>query len=93
MTTNRSTILYILTFCSILSANAESKLARINDPEGFSNVRSGQSSNSAIVAKLEKGDFFYCDDAKADWLKIVALKWKDGNQIEGFVHIRLFQFI
>lgn len=93
MTTCKTTILFILTYISILTTNAESKLARINDVEGFSNVRSGQSSNSVIVAKLEKSDFFYCDETKSDWLKIVALKWKDGNQIEGFLHKSRVQFI
>ncbi len=93
MTTYKVTILFIWTFFSILTTNAENKLAQIKDPDGFLNVRSGKNANSAIVGKIEKGDFFYCEKTKADWLKVVAFEWHDGQQVEGFVHRSRVQFI
>ena len=79
--------IYILTilifFCS-LTLLAENKLAIINDPDGFTYVRSGQGKNFKVVDTLFKDDFFYFQFAdNSEWAKVTA--WK-GRQIEGFIH-------
>lgn len=70
-------------FCS-LTLLAANKLAIINDPDGYTNVRSGRGTNFKVVDTLFAEDFFYFEPAdKSGWSKVSA--WK-GKQIEGFVH-------
>lgn len=56
------------------TAYADSKLARINDTDGFINIRSGQSIDSPVVATFDKDDLFYCDWTNAAWLKVTVYK-------------------
>jgi len=80
-------VIFILLVFSPLIATAENELCIINDPDGFTNVRSGKGTNFSVVAILEKDDFFYADIKDGqDWIKIVALKWIDGIQVEGYIH-------
>lgn len=73
----------ILTFLFSLTLFAENKLAIINDPNGFTFVRSGQGKDFKVVDTLFAEDFFYFQFiGKSEWAKITA--WK-GRQIEGFV--------
>jgi hypothetical protein len=84
MTTVRYHILTILTFFCSLTLLAENKLAIINDPDGFTFVRSGQGKDFKVVDTLFIDDFFYFQFAdNSEWAKVTA--WK-GRQIEGFVH-------
>ncbi|CAN5504669.1 hypothetical protein BH10BAC1_BH10BAC1_05330 [soil metagenome] len=76
-----------------LHKDPEEKLARINDSEGFTNIHSGEGNNFPIIAKLDTTDFFYCSITNSEWLKIVALKWQGGKQIEGFIHKSKVQLI
>ncbi|MET4084228.1 hypothetical protein ABIB40_004202 [Pedobacter sp. UYP30] len=94
MTTRKKYLLSIIfVFCS-LSLLAENKLAIINDPDGFTNVRSGQGNEFPVIEKINKGDFFYCDlSANNEWIKIVAMKWKDGIQVEGYIHRSRIQLV
>lgn len=87
-------ILFILTIFCISKAFADNKLARINDPDGFTNIRSGQGKDFSIVATIDTTDFFYCDPTtKNDWVKIGAMKWQNGKQIEGYIHRTRIQLI
>lgn len=84
MTTYKNYILTILTSLCSLTLFAESKLAVINDPDGFTYVRSGQSKDFKVVDTLYTDDFFYFQLVdNSDWAKVTT--WK-GRQIEGFVH-------
>lgn len=84
MTTMRNYILTIFTFLCSLTLFAENKLAIINDPDGFTYVRSGQGKDFKVVDTLFTEDFFYFQFIdNSEWAKITA--WK-GRQIEGFVH-------
>jgi len=87
-------LLLILTFFYISTAFADDKLARINDSDGFTNIRSGQGKDFPIVARIDTTDFIYCDPTtKNDWVKVIAMKWQNGKQIEGFIHKTRIQFI
>jgi len=67
--------------------NGQNQLARINDPDGFTFVRSGEGKDYPIIAKIESDDFFYYENSLNDWLKVRAIKWNsNGDQIEGFMH-------
>ncbi|HET7733951.1 MAG TPA: hypothetical protein VFK73_08950 [Paludibacter sp.] len=87
-------ILFILTIFCISTAFADNKLARISDPDGFTNIRNGQGKNFSIVATIDTTDFIYCDPTtKNDWVKVIAMKWQNGKQIEGFIHKTRIQFL
>jgi hypothetical protein len=80
----RNYILTILTFFCSLTLFAENKLAIINDPDGFTFVRSGQGREFKVADTLFTEDFFYFQFVdNSDWAKVTA--WK-GRQIEGFIH-------
>lgn len=84
MTTMRNYILTILTFFCSLTLFAETKLAIIKDPDGFTFVRSGQGKDFKVVDTLFTDDFFYFQFVdNSEWAKVTT--WK-GRQIEGFVH-------
>ncbi len=72
-----------MTFFCVLTLWAEDRLAIINDPDGYTYVRSGQGKDFKVVDTLFTDDFFYFQFSTSDWLKVKA--WK-GRQIEGFVH-------
>ena len=83
----RKYILTILSFFCILTSFAEDKLAIINDSDGFTNVRSGQGKEFSVIDTIMKDEFFYCDlTAEDEWIKIIAMKWKDSKQVEGYIH-------
>ena len=87
-------ILTILSFFCTLTIFAESKLAIINDPDGFTNVRSGQGKEFSVIDTINKDEFFYCDPKIQDeWIKITAMKWKDSEQVEGYIHRSRIQFV
>ena len=77
-------LLTILIFCCALTLFADNKLAIINDPDGYTNVRKGRGTNYKVVDTLFTEDFFYFEIAdKSGWSKVIA--WR-GKQIEGYVH-------
>ena len=62
--------------------NGKSKIGQINDPDGYSNLRSGKSSQSNIIVKLlEDQYFFYLPHTTENWYKVKDLQ---GNI--GFIH-------
>lgn len=86
-------LLILIILYTTTSFAENNKLARINDPDGYTNVRNGQGVEFPIITTLDKDDLFYCEKTNSEWLKIIALKWIDSKQIEGFVHRSKVQFI
>jgi hypothetical protein len=76
---------FSLIFCSLhLAAQKQATLAIINDPDGFTYVRSGPGKDVNVVDTLNTNEFFYFTlENDSDWAKVHA--WK-GSQTEGFVH-------
>lgn len=93
---NSQSIKYIITLlvatCFGLVANAEMKLAYINDPDGFTNIRTGQGTQYAIAGTISKEEFFYCEQSGAEWWKVQLNRWK-GVPVEGYVHRSRVQFV
>ena len=57
----------------------------INDPDGYTNIRKGQSSNTAIVGTILDGErFLYYPTSNSNWWKVEFTK--DENKLTGFVH-------
>ena len=82
------TSLFIVLLFSF-SAKAQSSPALINDPDGFTYIRSGKGTHFESIGKIEKDEFFYCDSTFTDWWKVYVLKLDKQyhyNQLEGYVH-------
>jgi hypothetical protein len=93
MTQNKIYItLTLILFCT-LTVLAENRLAIINDPDGFTNIRSGQGKEYPVVSTINKDEFFYCDLTNSEWVKVIALKWQNGNQVEGYIHRSRVQLV
>lgn len=86
-------VLFILTLFLTLTSKAENKLARIKDSDGYTNIRNGKGNEFPVIATLARDELFYCDQTNSDWLKIIALKWQNGKQIEGYIHKSRVQLI
>lgn len=77
-----------------LSANSqERKTGIINDPDGYTNIRSGKGSSFEVIEKLYEDELFvYVDSADQNWLKVSITKcncdtpYRLYNQIKGYVH-------
>ncbi len=73
------TILTTVAFC--FTTKAEWKLATINDPDGFTNVRSGKGSTFNSLATIKASELFYCEPSSFDWWKVNTM-----NDVEGYIH-------
>jgi hypothetical protein len=83
---------FLIVFCT-LTVFAENKLAIINDPDGHTNVRSGQGTEFPVIATINKDEFFYCDLTGSEWVRIIAMKWIEGKQVEGYIHNSIVQIV
>ena len=63
------------------AADAFDVVAVIDDPDGFSNVRSGKSASSPVVAKVTRHEQFFTYAQKGDWWQV---RTHDG--ITGYMH-------
>ncbi|MDW3209690.1 MAG: hypothetical protein R8N23_07480 [Reichenbachiella sp.] len=88
-------IFTIIAFVSLqLSLFAQEwKAGIINDPDGYTNIRSGKGSGFEVIDKLLTNElFFYVDSIGENWLAIKITKcncdtpYNIYNQITGFVH-------
>ena len=65
-----------------LTVSAEPKLVVVG---GATNIRSGQTETSALVATVEDGEFLYCEWTDTERVTCRAQKWQNGSQVEGYV--------
>jgi hypothetical protein len=76
-----------LSFSCLLFAVAEledptvGRLAVIEDPDGFVNMRSKPEADSEVVLKIQKDEFFVCEPAESDWWHV-----EDFFGNEGYMH-------
>ena len=70
---------------SVLTVNAQTYLkAKINDPDGYTNVRKSQSSSSDIVAKFYDGETFYVQKVNGNnWWPVYTT---NGGSRLGYMH-------
>jgi energy-coupling factor transporter transmembrane protein EcfT len=64
------------------------KLAVINDPDGYTNIRSSQGTNYNILGIIREGEQFYVRTTSGDWWQI-----KSQNGIIGYMHKSRIQII
>lgn len=79
-------------FC-VFTAKAEQTLCRIRDKDGYTNVRSKADISAPVVATINRDEFFYIESSGSEWIKISALKWDNGQQVEGYMHKSRIQVI
>jgi hypothetical protein len=83
-------VILALTF----SIYGQNNLARINDVDGFTFLRNGQSINSVIIDTIYENEFFYCIQSNSDWFEVTEIKWdRMGYPIKGFIHKSRIQMI
>ncbi len=79
--------LFFLTLSSLVVAAVDpeqpkiGRLAVIQDPDGFVNMRAKPDTDSEVVLKIQEDEFIVCEPAESDWWRV-----KDffGNQ--GYMH-------
>lgn len=60
----------------------EAKIALINDPDGYTNIRNGPGTNFEVIARLYKGEFFrYWPNTTSNWFVIYKF-----DRLYGYVH-------
>lgn len=69
------------------SQNIQGKPALINDPDGYTNVRSGRGTSYNILGVVYEGEVFYVLDDNNDWYQI-----KTKNGIIGYMHKSRIRF-
>jgi hypothetical protein len=70
-----------LTFAILCQVLAQEELAKINDPDGFTNVRSGKGTDFSLVTKFDIDDLFFCEPSKDDWWRVHSF-----NDKKGYIH-------
>lgn len=70
--------------------NVNAKLARINDPDGYTYLRKGPAKTYAIKDTIRKNIFFYCAVNDSDWYKIYDMY---GNYMDGYIYRNKVQII
>lgn len=63
----------------LASAAGERERAVISDPDGFTNVRAGQSADAEVIAKVKTGEVFEFESAEgSEWWKVTLASGKSG---------------
>lgn len=66
-------------FLASFALFSQKKLAQINDPDGFTNVRTLPDSYSSVIFKLTHRDYFYYEESKEDnWYKVTNMEGEWG---------------
>ena len=77
----------LLSFLLSQHLSAQSDFGIINDPDGYTNVRSGKGSQNSIIGKIYHGEVFWLsskEDRKDNWWYIVC-DCREGF-LEGYMH-------
>ncbi len=78
--------LFLLVFFFPFYSSDAQTVGVINDPDGYTNIRSNEGTDSKVVGELKEGDsFLYYADEKSSWWKVTTTP-HFGKPIEGYVH-------
>jgi len=70
----------------LFSELSAQKIGIINDPDGYTNIRSGQGMNYDIVGKINEADEFnYFPDSESNWWAVETIP-RIGTPLKGYVH-------
>lgn len=90
----KKALLLLIALAFLLKASARERLARINDADGYTNIRSGQGVKFKILGTVVTDEFFICEESNQQWIKIRALKNIGRfSMLEGYIHKSRVQFI
>ena len=66
----------------VVKSSPQKRIAVINDPDGYTNVRSGMSTKSEIIDRLYEGEHYEVyPTSKTNWWRV-----KTQNYVKGYVH-------
>ena len=66
-------ILFALMFvASVTTVNAQKYYGRVSDPDGYTNIRRGPSTSTAIVRRYYSGDYLYYTPQAGGWSKVYS---------------------
>jgi uncharacterized protein YgiM (DUF1202 family) len=66
---------------SDFSSRSDEVQAVIEDPDGYTNVRSGQGTQFSIIARIDEGEVFYTIPQQGDWWPV-----RTKNEKYGYIH-------
>ena len=66
-----------------LAVNAQQYYGRVNDPDGYVNIRRGASINSAIVRRYNSGDYLYYTPLSNGWSEVYT--GQNSNTFMGYM--------
>lgn len=92
----RSTLSALLVLLAGVSYAADMKIARIEDKDNYTNVRSGRGTSFEILCTVDSNDLFYCEVADSfGWYRVLTNKWdyKNRTQLYGYMHKSRVRFI
>lgn len=69
---------------SMMTINAQQYYGRVQDADGYTNIRRGPSSNYAIVRQYQSGDYLYYTPQSNGWSKVYS--GKSSNTYMGYMH-------
>lgn len=64
----------MVTLLSVLTMNAQQYYGRVQDRDGYTNIRKGPGTNYAIVRQYNSGDYLYYTPLKNGWSKVYSAK-------------------
>lgn len=69
---------------SALCVNAQQYYGRVSDPDGYTNIRRGPSTNYAIVRTYRSGDYLYYTPQNNGWSKVYS--GDKSSTFMGYMH-------
>ena len=76
--------LMLIMVASALGVNAQQYYGRVQDKDGYTNIRRGASTNAAIVRQYQSGDYLYYTPQSNGWSKVYS--GKSSNTFMGYMH-------
>lgn len=75
----------------VCSISLWAQLARIEDKDGYVNIRSKPDASSPVLEKAIVSDVFYCFEREKEWYPVYLER--TGNTIDGYIHKSRVKFI
>ena len=76
--------LALIMVASALGVNAQQYYGRVQDKDGYTNIRRGASTNSPIARQYQSGDYLYYTPQSNGWSKVYS--GKSANTFMGYMH-------
>ena len=77
-------IFSLILMASALTLSAQQYYGRVTDPDGYTNIRRGPSTGSAIVRRYNSGEYLYYTPAGNGWSKVYS--GARSNTFLGYMH-------